>query len=65
MSEPLLPTNLGAMLRCFMAMERYSMRDLAPKIGVSPATLHRICKDYAIDGATLLKVVNWMMKEQP
>ena len=55
-------TNLGAMLRCFMAMERLSMRKLAPQIGISPATLHRLCAGYAMDAVTLLKVINWMTK---
>jgi hypothetical protein len=55
-------TNLGAMLRCFIAMERWSMRTLGPEIGVSAATLHRICSGYAMDAATLMKILNWMMK---
>lgn len=55
-------TNLGAMLRCFMAMERWSMRELAPKIGISHPTLHRICAGHAVDGDTLLKVINWMVR---
>lgn len=54
-------TNLGAMLRTYMAMERWSMRKLAPEIGISAATLHRLCSGYAMDAATLLKVINWMM----
>lgn len=53
-------TNLGATLRCFMAMERWSMRKLAPEIGISPATLHRLCSGYAMDADTMLKVINWM-----
>ena len=61
MTEIQRQTNLGTMLRCYMAMERYSMRKLAPDIGVSAATLHRICSGYAMDADTLLKVVNWMM----
>lgn len=55
-------TNLGAMLRTFMAMERWSMRKLAPEIGVSSATLCRICAGQAMDADTLLKVVNWMVR---
>jgi plasmid maintenance system antidote protein VapI len=55
-------TNLGAMLRTFMAMERYSMRNLAPRIGISSATLCRICAGYAMDADTLLKIVNWMVR---
>jgi plasmid maintenance system antidote protein VapI len=57
-------TNLGAMLRTFMAMERWSMRTLAPEIGVSSATLHRICAGYDMDADTLLKVINWMMRSR-
>lgn len=57
-------SNLGAMLRCFMAMERWSMRKLAPEIGISAATLHRVCSGYAMDADTLLKVINWMVKER-
>lgn len=55
-------TNLGAMLRCFMAMERWSMRTLAPQIGISTSTLHRVCAGYAMDADTLLKIMNWMAR---
>lgn len=58
-------TNLGTVFRCFMAMERWSMRKLAPEIGVSAATLHRMCSGYAMDADTLLKVINWMMRTKP
>lgn len=60
--RPHAETNLGAMLRCFMAMERWSMRKLAPEIGIGHATLHRLCKGYDMDADTLLKVINWMTK---
>lgn len=62
MAEP--ETNLGAMLRCFMAMERWSMRKLAPEIGISSPTLCRVCAGYAMDADTFLKVVNWMMRNR-
>jgi plasmid maintenance system antidote protein VapI len=58
-------TPLGNMLRCFMAMERWSMRTLAPEIGISAATLHRICEGYAMDADTLMKLLNWMMGKKP
>jgi hypothetical protein len=38
------------------------MRKLAPRIGISAATLHRVCAGYDMDAATLLKVLNWMMR---
>lgn len=59
---PSKETNLGAMLRTFMAMERWSMRKLAPQIGISASTLHRVCAGYAMDADTLLKVINWMVR---
>ena len=40
------------------------MRKLAPEIGISSATLHRICAGYAMDADTLLKVINWMTKDR-
>lgn len=55
-------SNMGTALRCFMAMERWSMRKLALEIGISAATLHRVCSGYAMDADTLLKLLNWMMR---
>ena len=57
-------SNLGDMLRCFMAMERWSMRKLAPQIGISAPTLCRICAGDAMDAYTFLKVINWLMKRK-
>lgn len=56
-------TNLGAMLRTFMAMERWSMRKLGAEIGISGATVHRICAGQSMDSETLLKIVNWMVRD--
>jgi hypothetical protein len=60
--DPAVETNLGAMLRCFMAMERWSMRKLAPEIGISSATLFRVYKGLAMDADTFMKVLNWLMR---
>jgi plasmid maintenance system antidote protein VapI len=60
--EPRRETNLGAMLRTFMAMERWTMRKLAPQIGISSATLHRACNGHSLDADTLLKIINWMVR---
>ncbi len=38
------------------------MRQLGPQIGISAATLHRVCAGYALDADTLLKVINWMSR---
>jgi plasmid maintenance system antidote protein VapI len=55
-------THLGDMLRCYMAMEQISMRQLGPDIGISAATLHRVCSGYAMDADTLMKIINWMQR---
>jgi len=57
-------THLGTMLRCYMAMEQVSMRKLGPDIGISAATLHRVCSGYALDADTLLKIINWMQRSR-
>ena len=40
------------------------MRKLAPEIGISSATLCRVCKGLAMDADTLLKVINWMVRNR-
>ena len=63
-SDQRAESNLGAMLRCFMAMERWSMRRLGKEIGISAATMHRVCSGYAMDADTLLKILNWMARKR-
>lgn len=56
-------TNLGRCLQSYRTMTEVTIRDLAPKIGLSPATLARIEHGYAMDAASLMKVLTWLMKE--
>ena len=57
-------TPLGEMLRLYRVMTRQTVRDLAPQMGLSIATLSRIERGHALDATTLLKVVNWMLEKQ-
>lgn len=58
-------TNLGEMLRLYSMMRRLTVRQLAPEIGVSIATLSRIERGHAMDADTLMKVIHWALKEPP
>lgn len=54
-------TNLGVMFKRYRAMGDFDLRSLAAWIGIAPATLMRIEHGRAIDAATLLKLLSWMM----
>ena len=56
-------TNLGRCLQSYRAVTEITIRGLAPKIGFSSATLARIEHGYAMDAASLMKVLTWLMKE--
>jgi transcriptional regulator with XRE-family HTH domain len=48
-------TNLGAMLTLYRAANHWTVRDLAPNVGISIATLSRIERGHAMDADTMLK----------
>jgi len=53
-------TPLGEMLTLYRAARQLSGRDLAPRIGISHATLNRIERGEVCDVPTFLKLVAWM-----
>lgn len=55
------PTRLGEMLRLYRTVGGLSLRELAPEIGISSATLMRIETGQAFDADTLLKLWTWML----
>jgi transcriptional regulator with XRE-family HTH domain len=59
------PTRFGEMLRLYRTVYQMSLRDLAPQIGTSPATLMRIEAGEAFDVATGLKLMTWLLGEAP
>ena len=56
-------THLGEMLRLYRTVNRLSLRDMAPAIGISAATLMRIETGQAFDAETLLKLWTWLLKD--
>jgi transcriptional regulator with XRE-family HTH domain len=57
-------TRLGEMLRLYRTVRNLSLRDVAPVIGTSPATLMRIETGQAFDADTLLKLWTWMLASE-
>jgi transcriptional regulator with XRE-family HTH domain len=55
-------TRLANLLR----LERHirGVRELATEIGISIATLSRIERGHAMDAATLMKVLNWLLQDK-
>ena len=56
-------SNLGRMLVLYRAAASYGVRELAPEIGISIATLSRIERGHTPDADTLLKVWTWLLKD--
>ncbi len=57
-------TRLGEMLRLYRTVRQLSLREIAPDIGISAATLMRIEAGQAYDAATLLKLWTWLNSNQ-
>jgi transcriptional regulator with XRE-family HTH domain len=58
-------TNLGDALRLLRTVRETSLRDMAPDIGISYATLMRIEHGQDIDADTMLKLLTWLMRKAP
>ena len=56
-------TRLGEMFRFYRTVRGLSLRDVALRIGIAPATLMRIEHGQAFDANTLLKLWSWMLTE--
>jgi transcriptional regulator with XRE-family HTH domain len=56
-------THLGAMLALYRASRQWTVRDVAPQIGISIATVSRIEHGQTMDAATLLKLWAWLLRE--
>lgn len=54
-------SHLGAMLALYRAAHGWTVRDVAPRIGISIATLSRVERGHAMDADTLLKVWQWLL----
>lgn len=56
-------SNLGRMLVLYRAATQQNVRQLAPEIGISIATLSRIERGALCDVPTWLKVTAWLFRE--
>lgn len=56
-------TRIALAIQSYRKSYRYSVRVLAREIGISAATLNRIEQGNACDGATMLKIINWLWSE--
>ena len=56
--------NLSVIVRKWRLINELTVRELADDIGFSSATLTRIERGMAMDATTLMKVLNWLCKEQ-
>lgn len=59
-------TRLAYLLRVYRGVRQLSRdtRTVAAQIGISAATLNRIERGHAMDAATMLKVLNWLMERE-
>lgn len=55
-------TRLAELLRLHRTMKDLGTRDFAKDIGISSATISRIERGHAMDAATLMAVLNWLMQ---
>ena len=56
-------TNLARLLKLHRMFSEQTVREFAPKVGISIATLSRIERGHAMDAETLMKILNWLTKE--
>lgn len=54
-------TNLARLLKLHRSVSDQGVRELAPEIGISIATLSRIERGHALDADTFMKVLQWLM----
>lgn len=59
-----MTTRFGEMLRLYRTVKNKTLRDVAPEMGISHATLQRIEKGEAFDVATLLKLFSWLLVKE-
>jgi transcriptional regulator with XRE-family HTH domain len=52
--------KIGELIKHWRTVEHKSLRDLAPEIGTSVATLSRVERGELMDGHTLAKIFLWM-----
>lgn len=57
-------TRLGHMLRLYMQISNISCREVARSVKISAATVSRICNGKQPDAQTLIKLLDWMVRDK-
>lgn len=55
-------TRIAKLLRLYRNVNDIGVRDLAPEIGISIATLSRVERGHQMDLATWLKIQDWLLR---
>lgn len=55
---------LGVVLKAWRCHKELTLRVAAKNIGISYTALHRIERGYMMNGATLMKVLVWLMSSK-
>ncbi len=61
MSRSKKQTRLGEMFRLYRTVRGWTLRDVAPTIGIGHATLMRIEAGETFDAVTMLKLWNYLL----
>lgn len=56
--------KLGTVIRKYRVTNELTLREVGKEIGIGPATLMRIEQGRDLDGATLAKVLAWLMSNE-
>ena len=56
--------KLGNILKKWRIIEQITIREAGKQMGISAATLSRIENGETMDGATLAKILSWMVAPQ-
>lgn len=56
--------KLGTVIKKYRVMSELTMRDVAKEVGIGAATLMRLEKGHSPDGATLAKILAWLLSEK-
>lgn len=64
MRNPNSAKGLGPMMLAYRMKYDITVREMAIEIGVSPATISRIEHARPIDTQTMVKLINWLFREE-
>lgn len=54
--------RLGYLIYCWRCVNEIGIREAAAQIGISRSTLSRVERGFEVDGATLAKILCWLLE---